>query len=613
MAMNKNDSQGLDLIGLLGSATPIFSTFDPEGLHALASQLEWVQIPGGEMLLRQGDPGDSLYVVITGRFRVSVTGEDGEEAIVGEIGRGEVVGEMAVITGEPRSATVRAIRDSGLVKLSKEAFERIVPRNPKTAMLIARRLVERLKHQGRGKAVRTLSTVGVIAASREMRLEDFAARLASAFAKLGPTLHVSSALIRSQFGQDAEDAADEATGSRICAWLDQQERHYKYLIYEADSTNPLWTEFCARQSDRVLLVADSSGDPLVAAPESQALKRAAAHKELVLLHADRTKRPSGTARWVKALGATRHHHVGAQTAGDYERLSRLLTGRSVGLTLGGGGARGLAHIGVIRAVQEANIPIDMIGGTSMGAVISAQYALGYDLQAMVELNRKGWVKMDPLKDKTLPVVAMLSGRKLDRMLAMMFGDAQIEDLWIKYFCVAVNLTQAETVIQQSGPLQGAVRASAGIPAVAPALCDRGDLIVDGGVLNNLPADVMRQLSGGKVIAVDVSPQRDLAVDPSYRQMPSAWKVLGSRVNPFAQPVNVPNILAVMMRTLMLGSIRNSRQVRETVDLYMLPPIDEFGLFDWRHIDKIIDTGYQYGRKKLEEWLEHESKAGTAQA
>lgn len=237
----------------------------------------------------------------------------------------------------------------------------------------------------------------------------------------------------------------------------------------------------------------------------------------------------------------------------------------------------------------------------MGAVIAAQHALGLDIPAMVEINRRGWIKMDPLKDKTLPIVALLSGKKLDRMLAMMFGDARIEDLWIKYFCVSVNLTQAETVINKAGSLKTAVRASAGIPAVAPALCDHGDLIVDGGVLNNLPADVMRNLCGGKVIAVDVSPRRDLAVDPKYCELPSSWDILWSRINPLAETVNVPSILAIMMRTLMLSSAHSANVVSKHVELYLSPPIDAFGLFDWHHIDKIVDAGYQYARKEIEEW------------
>ena len=591
----------MDLVALLGATTAIFSALDETDLRSLAGELEWVQVPGGEILIQQGDPGDSMFIVISGRFRVSVELESGEEDVLGEIGRGELVGEMAILTGEPRFATVRAIRDSGLVKLSKEAFERIVPKNPKAAMLIARRLVNRLKSQAHAKTLRTLSTVGVIAASPDAPLGDFSTRLAAALGKQGPTLHVNSSSLDSQFGMGSAKATSDVTKSRIGAWLDQQEAQFKYVIYEADPAPSLWTELCIRQADRLLMVADAAAEPSAGPAQSLSLAHASAQRELILLHTDRTRRPSNTRRWLDSGQVATHHHLGATTPADYDRLARLLTGQAVGLTLGGGGARGLAHIGVIRAFQEAGIPIDMIGGTSMGAVIAGQYAMGYDFHNMVEMNRKGWIKMDPLKDKTLPVVALLSGKKLDRMLAMMFDDARIEDLWIKFFCVSVNLTQAETVVNNFGSLKSAIRASAGIPAVAPALCDRGDLIVDGGVLNNLPADVMLTLSGGKVIAVDVSPQRDLVVDPNCRELPSSWRILWSRINPWAEPLNVPTILAIIMRTLMLSSVHSSHLVMKHVDLAIRPPVDSFGIFDWHLLDKIVDAGYQCARKELEDW------------
>jgi predicted acylesterase/phospholipase RssA len=461
--------------------------------------------------------------------------------------------------------------------------------------------VTRLQHQSHVKARRTLSTVGVIAAAHGAPLADFSTRLAAALGKLGPTLHLNSSLLNSQFGRGTANATDDTMESRIDIWLDRQEAQYKYVIYEADPRPSPWTELCVRQADCILLVADSTAQLSLGSAGAPSLSHAAAQQELVLLHADRYRSPSETRRWLEAWPVATHHHLGVGTPSDYDRLARLLTGQAVGLTLGGGGARGLAHLGVIRAFQEAGIPIDMIGGTSMGAVIAAQYALGYDFQTLLEINRKGWIRMDPLKDKTLPIVALLAGKKLDRMLTMMFGDARIEDLWIKYFCVAANLTQAETVIHVSGPLKTAVRASMAIPGVAPPLCDNGDLIVDGGVLNNLPADVMRTLSGGTVIAVDVSPQKDLAVDPGYREIPSSGQILWSRINPLAAPVNVPNILAVMMRTLMLSSVHNSHLVMKHVDLYIRPPVDPFGIFDWHLLDKIVDTGYQFAQKKLAEW------------
>jgi len=209
--------------------------------------------------------------------------------------------------------------------------------------------------------------------------------------------------------------------------------------------------------------------------------------------------------------------------------------------------------------------------------------------------------MDPLKDKTIPFVALLAGRKLDKMLAMMFGDTRIEDLWIKFFCVSANLTQATPSVHRDGPLARAVRASMSIPGVAPPLCEKGNLIVDGGVLNNLPGDVMRRLMGGKVIVVDVSPQKDLAIDPEFRQTPSAWNLVWNRINPLAKRISIPGVLAIIMRTMLLTSVHNSILVMKNADLYIRPSVDAFGMFEWRSLDEIVDAGYRHAQKEIAAW------------
>lgn len=327
MDKHSSQSRGMDLVALLGATTAIFSALDEADLRDLASELEWVQVPGGEILLRHGDPGDSMFILITGRLRASVKLEDGREEILGEIGRGELVGEMAILTGENRSATVRAIRDSGLVKLSKEAFERIVPRNPRAAMLIARRLVTRLKSQSHAKIQRTLSTVGVIAASPRAPLADFSLRLAAAFGKLGSTCHLNSAMLESQFGQGVATAADPQTESRIGTWLDQQEAQYKYVIYEADPVPSPWTDLCVRQADRILAVADATAEPSPVSASSRSLTNAAAQQELVLLHADRSGTPTELAAGSKpelgdAPSCWGHNHRRLRTTGATSDRSR---------------------------------------------------------------------------------------------------------------------------------------------------------------------------------------------------------------------------------------------------------------------------------------------------
>ena len=588
------------------SSIGISDVLDPSDLDSLRDEIDRVSLPGGQVLFRQGDPGDSLYVVLSGRLRPFYEEEPGQDQVLWEVGRGECLGEMAILTGETRSVSVRAIRDSELLRFSKNAFDRIVDKNPRVIMLIAKRLVNRLQQMVRPHSLSCLVTIAAVPVGQDAPLGDFVEHLVVSLAKLGSTLRLSSSFLDKQFGKGAASFADPSKDPQISTLLNDQEAKFYYLVYESDLTISPWTQRCIRQADCILLVGRSASAASFGEEESAAISKSGARKELVLLHPGRDRQPEGTQKWLSQQPVDRHHHVALDSEGDYDRLARLLTGRAVGLTLGGGGARGLAHIGVIRALEEAGIPIDMVGGTSMGAVIAAQYALGYDYKAMLEINKKGWIAMDPLKDKTIPLVALLAGRKLDKMIAMMFGDTRIEDLWVKFFCVSANLTQATPSVHLDGPLARAVRASMSIPGVAPPLCDNGNLIVDGGVLNNLPGDVMRRLMGGKVIVVDVSPQKDLAIDPEFRQTPSAWSLAWNRINPLAKRISIPGVLAIIMRTMLLTSVHNSKLVMKNADLYIRPSVDAFGIFEWRSLDAIVDAGYRHAQKEIAAWKTREA-------
>jgi predicted acylesterase/phospholipase RssA len=291
-------------------------------------------------------------------------------------------------------------------------------------------------------------------------------------------------------------------------------------------------------------------------------------------------------------GARLHYHLRTGQPADIARLGRLLLGRGVGLALGGGGARGFAHIGVIQALLDAGIPIDAIGGTSMGAVLAAQYAAGLSAAGMRETNRAHWIKKNPLKDKTLPVVALLAGRRLDRMIEGMFGDLQIEDLWTPFFCVSAVITRAAMRGHRRGPLGRAARASMSLPGIAIPVHDAGSMLVDGGLMNNVPADIMAELCG-RVVAVDVSPEKDLVISSPYPPAASGWRLLFGR-----KATNLPGIGAILMRSVMLSSSRHQAAIAGDADLYLRPPVDRFGMFQWDALDALADAGYACAREAL---------------
>lgn len=566
----------------------MFAGLDDEARAAIEAETEWTELRSGETLFHEGEPGDALYILVAGRLRVLVTGADGRAAVAAEIGRGETVGEMAILSGSPRSATVVAVRDSRLVRLSERAFERIVQRCPRAMLLVTRRLVHRLQQTTRiPRAGTTMATIALVALGPDVETGALAASLVTALSAAGrATLVTREQLDAAAGGGDRGDHEARAT-----AWLDGLEREFRYVVYAGDARAPEWTDRAARQADVLLFIGRGDREPGPEAAATVARSASApASRELLLLHA--SGQPRGTARWLEATGARVHHHLRTGVDGDVARLARMLTGRGVGLVLGGGGARGFAHIGVIEALLDAGVPIDAIGGTSMGAVLAAQYAAGLAPADMRRLNREHWIRHNPLRDKTLPVVALLAGRRLERMMERMFGDTQIEDLPTTFFCVSCDITRAEMRVHARGPVGRAARASMSLPGIAIPVHEAGSMLVDGGLMNNVPADIMRPICG-RVVAVDVSPERDLVIQKPYPSSASGWRLLWNR-----KATGLPGIGAILMRSVMLGSARHNASLSREVDLLIHPTLERFGMFEWDALDAIADAGAACARDAL---------------
>lgn len=578
------------------ASVSLFRDLDEAGLDEVAGHLDWMSAPGGRTVWRQGDEGDGLYLVYRGRLSIERELAVGQDVVLSQVRRGESFGEVSTLTGNRRSATVCTLRDSVLARLSRDGLRLLLETQPSIALALTRRLAGWLAPAPQTGRRRSCVAVAVAAVREDIALPEIARNLAAALSGIGPTLLLTS---RELDGRFAGAASDDGSGhGPLGAWLDEQEARHRFVLYEADARPTAWTRRCLRQADRVLVVADAGHEPGLG-PLAEELTRFEdrSREELVLLHEGR-QRPEGTARWLALRPFTRHHHVRLAAPNDFGRIARFLDGTAVGLVLGGGGARGFAHIGVMRALDEAGVPIDRVGGTSMGAVMAALYARGFDWKDMVRLNRWGWVKYRPHKLFNLPLISLISTRKAERMLKMMFGDDRIEDLWLSFFCVSTNLTRAELNVHREGSLRHWVSASMRIPGVVPPVVENGDLLVDGGVLNNLPVDVMRSLGDGPVIAVDVSARIDVRADPSYREAPNPWQLLLNRWQRTARPF--PNIVQLIHRSAVLASDIYAKQSKHEVELYLDLPLDHFDMFDVEPLDEIVEAGYQFARQRLAE-------------
>jgi NTE family protein len=561
---------------------PLFAGLDDALLEAIVAEVEWFSLPGGLTLFEAGDPPDALYLVVSGNLGAYRTSTEGHRRLVGNITAGETVGEMALISGKPRNATVVALRDTELVRLPRGAFEKLVLAHPQGLLRVTELLVQRLdatQRQVRGRRA-IPRTFAIVPHDAQAHGTTFAAQFATHLEHLGRT-----ELVWSQRGAE-----------HTSQWFHEVERSSEFVVYVCDPGATRWSKLCLRQADVVLLLAQAGSEPsdwpvLV---ESQNAGVALPRAEIVLLHRDRVV-PGTTTPWLNLRPGLPHHHV--RSTPDIARIARLLTGRGLGVVLSGGGARGFAHVGVLRAIREAGIAIDAIGGTSIGAIIAAGAALEWDTEELTLRVRRSFVDTNPLNDYTLPLVSLVSGRKVTRLLKNEFGQACIEDAPVPFFCVSSNLTSGQLALHRRGELWRWLRASVAIPGVLPPLVHEGELFVDGATINNLPVDVMRDIGLGRVIGVDVGGDPVFTTDSVDSDVPPLWRMLAW----FRGRKHRVNILQILWRAGMINSAGNRAARRELSDLLLQPPLEQVDMLNWRAFDRAVAIGYEYTRERLRQW------------
>jgi len=587
----------------------LFGDLDEPALAELETELEWVRLPGGKTLFDEGDHGQDVYIIVNGRLRTLLTDREGHTRVLEEIGRGGAVGELALLTGEPRAATVVAVRDSDLLKLSRASFDALLTRHPRAMMQIARAAALRLRHSVRGPSrVSAPNAFALIPAGPGVPLAAFAARLSDTLGAQGSVLHLTSREVDRLLAKPgiAQCGDEEAAHESVVAWLSAQEREHKFVVLEADADWTPWTRRVLRQADRVLIVGRAGDEAAPGRIETAAMEMGlTARAELVLLQAESCERPTGTAAWLSPRRVATHHHVRMGRDADVRRLARRVSGCATGLVLGGGGARGFAHLGMLRALAETAVEVDMIGGTSIGALIGAAHACGLSVDRMVEMAG-AFASPKKLLDRTLPITSLMAGRKVSRIYQQMFGELLIEDLWMPLFVVSSGLSRAHAVIHRSGVVWRAVRASTAIPAIFPPLLnDDGEVLVDGGVMNNVPLDVMRDwCEGGTVIGLNPMPTIDKMTPYVFGASLTGWEALKGRLHLFGSRTRAPSIIGSVMRTSEINSANRMRQAsfRSLADLLIEPALDKYPILAFGEYAPIIEIGYQSAREALAAWV-----------
>ncbi|XP_047659076.1 patatin-like phospholipase domain-containing protein 6 isoform X2 [Tachysurus fulvidraco] len=614
--------------------------------------IDWMAVEAGRALYRQDDQSDCTYIVLNGRLRSVIRKANGKKELVGEYGRGDLIGVVEALTRQPRATTVHAVRDTELVKLPEGTLNNIKRRYPQVVTrlihLLGQKILGNLQ-QPRGplgsalglpsmasspdvtNPASNLSTVAVLPVCDEVPINAFNLELNHALSAIGPTLLLTSDIIRERLGASALESIHEY---RLSGWLAQQEDINRIVLYQTDSSMTPWTQRCIRQADCILIVGLGDQEPSLGQLE-QMLENTAvrALKQLVLLHREDGPGPSRTVEWLNMRSwCSGHLHLKcprrvfsrrsptrlrevyekmfektADRHSDFSRLARVLTGNSIALVLGGGGARGCSHVGVIKAMEEAGIPIDLVGGTSIGSFISALYS---EERSAVRVKQRAreWSKamnsvFKTVLDLTYPITSMFSGSAFNTSISNVFEDKQIEDLWLPYFNVTTDITASSMRVHKDGCVWRYVRSSASYTPYLPPLCDPkdGHLLVDGCYVNNVPADIARNMGAKTVIAIDVGSQDETDLC-NYGDSLSGWWLLWKRINPWAEKVKVPDMAEIQSRLAYVSCVRQLELVKKSGYCeYIRPPIDRFKTLDFGKFDEIYDIGYQHGKLLFTGW------------
>jgi NTE family protein len=565
----------------LFAALPLLRDLEADFLESITREIEWFSLPGGATLFSAGQPVDGLYVVVNGVLGVYSVRPGAGSHLTGKILAGEIVGETDVVTGKSRSVTVVALHDTEVARLSVNTFEQLVATHPQTLRHVIDVVATRLEALQQGSTPPRVApkVLVIVPNGPDVDAARFAATLAQYLREVGRTEIVLSAL------------ATEQTSH----WFHRLERANDFVVYVSDPQATNWSKLCLRRADVTLLLARTESPPqdwrvFAANHDLEAARRPV---EIVLLSkgSDCTQTAR---RWTALHPTQRHHHV--RGPADIARVARLVTGRALAVVLSGGGARGFAQIGVMRALQAARLPVDAIGATSIGAVIGAGWAAGWTYAEMKQRVYRSFVATNPLGDYTLPFVSLVAGRRVNRLLRAEFGETDIEDLQLPYFCVSANLTTGQAAVHRRGPLWLWLRASVAIPGVLPPLFVQGQVHVDGATINNLPVDIMRDSLDAAIVAVDVGADSTFEAQSEMTEVPQIWRLLPwlRRERPRV------NILQILLRAGMINSAASTIAQRELADLVLKPPLERIDLLDWKSFDRAIELGYRYASETLDD-------------
>lgn len=595
-------------VTLAGSFLRLFGDISNAVMDSLLEQTEIRHYRSGQVLFEEGDPPDGLYIAISGKLIVETTNQDGQRSKVAEVHAPETIGELALLANSNRTSTVIAARESTLALLSRAAFDEIIAPRAQLLMQLSRLVVNRHVANIREEVATAADrNFVVIPLDAQLPLRRFVHQLKSSMRELDSSLSINSQSFDTLYGRTgaSQTGFDDVFNPAIAEWLDDKENRFESLMYVADKEWTPWTRRCVNRADRILLVANASPDNDTSIREMErqlhemfSQSRICPRIDLVLLHSSATKQPTGTAQWLDIRKLDSFYHVRMNDKLHFGRLARRMRNCARGIVFSGGGARGYAHLGVHKLIEEQSIEIDYIGGSSMGGLLGAAMAMGHNYESIKELSAT-FASKRALYDYTLPLASIMTSAKLTNFCKHVYKTTRIEDLWTPFFCVSSNLADGREVIHSKGPLWKVVRSTISLPGIfSPVPMSNGDLLIDGAVLNSFPVDVMLECLGGKgnIIGVNVSRIPEQFNYYDFGTTLSGWEVLLSRLNPFAETIRIPRMVETLLRSTDIKGIERLNIARKSLQVLVEPNVRSIALMDFKSYKKISDLGYKEAKE-----------------
>jgi NTE family protein len=592
-----------DLLSLL-KACKIFASLNKQATQKLLTKLDKVTLDQGEVLFCQGDISDSLYLLARGELSAMLTTASGDNRTISYIEPGETVGELGALSSAPRTLTIKAAKPSVLFRLATQDFITLCHQYPKVMLeainpiiLRSQKVLSLLSSEEKSK-----KQIVIMPANKKVILDKFADQLAKYTQKLTSIIFLSDYDL-------AINELDTAELAEKIKLIEKNKKAKQVILYLLKSTHTPLAEVALKKMEMLYVVGVPHVEHVFDNGVLNAIKKYHLHfkvgPQFVLLHLKKTVLPHKTSHWLKQADFSLAHHVRINTGNDYRRLLRFVRGRAVGVVLGGGGTRGFGHLGAIKALRESKIPIDIIGGTSAGAIVGGCYAMTQSyagafekFEAIAQASKRSvsW------RSLTWPIISLFNAKKFTEAQKKAFNSTRIEDLWLPYFCISCNLAENTEQVHFSGHLWKKTRASSAIPGLIPPMVLDGQVHFDGSLLNNLPVDVMRHIVGikGRIIAIELGINQK---DEDFYKFPpiiTFWQTLLSKLGLRPNGLRVPRFVDTFLQSLFVGSLLKSRQNGLAANLLISLDLAKFGFL---HVDdheaaEIIEVGYQETLKQV---------------